>query len=142
MTQANRSQQSNYTRKKLLLAAGAICLAAGYYVFYKIAGLAFPCLWFEITGWYCPGCGATRMLEALIRGNFYQALRFNPLLFILLPFGTALFIDWLLHDKTQRSTALVNRIPEWFWIGLITIAITFGILRNLPMFEFLAPTVV
>lgn len=142
MTQVSRSRQSNCVRKNLWLAAGMICLAASYYVFYKITGLAFPCLWYEITGWYCPGCGVTRMLEALLYGNLYQALRFNPLLFILLPFGVVLLIDWLLHDKTQCSTALVNRIPKWFWIGLIIIAITFGILRNLPIFEFLAPTAV
>lgn len=80
------------------------------------------------------------MLEALLFGEFYQAFRFNPLLFVLLPFGVGLLIDWLMRHNVDHKTALVNRIPEWIWVVLIIIAILYGVLRNLAPFSFLAPT--
>lgn len=80
------------------------------------------------------------MLEALLFGEFYQAFRFNPLLFVLLPFGVGLLINWLMCYNVDHKTALVNRIPEWIWVVLIIIAILYGVLRNLAPFSFLAPT--
>lgn len=82
------------------------------------------------------------MLESLLFGNFYQAFRFNPLLFILLPFGAVLLIDWSItrRNVSHNRKALVDRVPEWVWIGLIVIAVLYGILRNLAPFSFLAPT--
>jgi Protein of unknown function (DUF2752) len=35
---------------------------------------------------YCPGCGGTRALAALLQGQFAQAVHFNPVFVGLLPF--------------------------------------------------------
>ena len=139
-SQRNTSPKTNSTRKKILLTAGMICLAVSYYALYKTTGLAFPCLWYEITGWFCPGCGLTRMLESLVSGKFYQAFRFNPLVFLLLPFGIGLFGDYL-YNRVRGRQPLINRLPEWFWVTLILVALVFGLMRNLGPFKFLAPTV-
>ena len=32
---------------------------------------------------YCAGCGTTRMIISLLNLDFYQAFRYNPLMFIL-----------------------------------------------------------
>src|SRR5258707_11656258 len=37
----------------------------------------------------CPGCGATRAIAALLRGHFTEAMRFNALITLLLPFAAA-----------------------------------------------------
>jgi hypothetical protein len=37
----------------------------------------------------CPGCGATRALAALLRGRWAEAVRWNALFVMLLPFGLA-----------------------------------------------------
>ncbi len=97
-----------------------------------------PCIFHKITGFWCPGCGITRMLISILKLDFYQAFRYNPLLFTLLPFfsiyGVAYYINWL--ENRQLN------LPKIIWIILLIIVIFFMILRNIPMFSYLAPTAV
>ena len=47
-------------------------------------GFALPlCAWKRITGFPCPLCGSTRCLEACSHLHFVDALRWNPLTFLL-----------------------------------------------------------
>ena len=86
-----------------------------------------------ITGLDCPGCGITRMFVALFYGNIYQAFRYNPLVFIELPI---IFILLVLYKFKKEYRKVINII----FIVLLIITIVYGVLRNIPMFYFLAPT--
>ena len=86
-----------------------------------------------ITGLDCPGCGITRMFIALFHGNIYQAFRYNPLVFIELPI---IFILLVLYKFKKEYRKVINII----FIVLLIITIVYGVLRNIPMFYFLAPT--
>lgn len=112
-----------------------------FYILYKIQ-LPIPCVFHKITGFYCPGCGLTRCLVSLINLDFYQAFRYNPLIFVLLP----LLIPYVLYlyfififDLEDKIT---KKIPNWIWYILLVITIIFGIFRNIPLFNYLAPTIV
>lgn len=87
----------------------------------------------------CAGCGSTRMIESLIKLDFYQAFRYNPLLFCLLVvfivYGLYILICKLLNKKYYK-------IKERDWLILLIIVIVFMILRNIPMFSYLKPTYV
>ncbi len=51
------------------------------------AGRFYPrCPVFALLGVRCPGCGATRALAALLHGHLDQALRWNALFVVALPF--------------------------------------------------------
>ena len=39
-----------------------------------------PCLWHQLTGLLCPGCGGQRALHLLLHGNLSEAFSYNPLL--------------------------------------------------------------
>lgn len=97
------------------------------------------CWFHEITHWYCPGCGVTRMLIAMARGEFYQAFRYNPLVFVALPVMAVLALEALVARKGKREP-LVNKVPTVTWAVLISAVVLYGVMRNLPVFEFLAPT--
>ena len=44
-------------------------------------GLQSPaCVFHEVTGWACPGCGATRCVRYALRGAFHAAFLVNPLM--------------------------------------------------------------
>lgn len=92
-----------------------------------------------ITGFYCPGCGITRMLLSLLKLDFYQAFRFNPLLFICLPFFGMYYLYDLYNTYKNREPKF-KKFEPIIWYSLITIFLVYGILRNIPMFDFLAPT--
>lgn len=98
-----------------------------------------PCPIHFMTGYYCPGCGVTRMLFSILKLDFYQAFRYNPLLFILLPFFVFFYIESLIAEGKNRK-ALYNKVPDYIYIIVLIILIIYAILRNI--FPYLAPTVV
>lgn len=103
-------------------------------IVYLILSLAFkpfiPCIIHEITGLYCPGCGLSRMILSIIRLDFYQAFRYNPLLFILFPFGLILVLEYL-YSLFKKRTPIYEKINNKVWIILIVILIIYGIVRNI-----------
>lgn len=94
------------------------------------------CLFNELTGLFCPGCGITRMIIAILKLDFYQAFRYNPLIFMLLIFFIIYFIYSLIRYKKIKP--LKNKIS----IVLLIITLLFGVLRNIEFFDFLAPTII
>lgn len=95
-----------------------------------------PCIFHKITGLYCPGCGITRMLISIINLNYYQAFRYNPLMFILLPFFIIYYILYYIYWLKNKKLVINNKI----WYTLLIIIIFYGIIRNLPFFKYLIPT--
>ena len=131
-------------KKRIIgVSAAAICAAAGLlYIFFTKngAGAGIPCTLHFFTGYYCPGCGASRALRALLHLDFYQALRYNALFTVCAPFVgiyTAVFVcRYIRFGKIPVK----RKLPLWpLWV-LCAVAIVYGILRNLPEFAFLAPT--
>lgn len=52
----------------------------------------FPCLFHLLTGLYCPGCGGTRALRALLAGNLALSFMYHPLVpYIAAILGAELF---------------------------------------------------
>ena len=101
-----------------------------------INDIYLPCLFHEITGFYCPGCGVTRMLIALFHLEFKKAFFYNRFVFILL----ILYLCYLLINTVYYLTNnKLIKIPEFIIYILIAIAIIFGILRNIPLFNYLRP---
>lgn len=41
-------------------------------------GRGFPCLFHLLTGLYCPGCGGTRAIWALLRGDVLKSFCYHP----------------------------------------------------------------
>lgn len=90
-----------------------------------------PCLFNKITGFDCPGCGMTRASLAVLDGNFYQAFRWNMLVFILAPlYLLYLFLQKMQYVKQSKVTMF----------SMLLLTLLFFILRNTETFEWMAPT--
>lgn len=109
-----------------------------YFCLYK-NGIFIPCLFHEITGLYCPGCGVTRMVISLFRLDFYQAFRYNAFLFIFFPFILVFLIDFILKWICHSQSYLYRKIPNHVWNILLIITLLFGVLRNIPIFDYFIP---
>lgn len=87
----------------------------------------------------CPGCGGTRMAVAIMNLDFYQAFRYNPFLFVTLPIWGVIYI-WQIITYI-RSNKLWSKLDVCL-IGYAVALTIFGVVRNLPLFSWLAPTIV
>ncbi len=110
-----------------------------YLIIDSIFHINIKCPFHSATGLYCPGCGVTRMLKSMMKLNFYQAFRFNPLLFIFSPFILFLIINYI-YCNFKKKKSVYEKLPKYVWYILLTITIIFWILRNIILW--LAPTVV
>jgi len=105
----------------------------------NMAGNPFPpCMFRAITGFYCPGCGLTRALHALVHLDIGRAFRMNPAVMTGLALVPGL-VAWK-HGWRSRWFAPVVAVmsrPK-FWLVFIPV---YWVARNLPWFPFtlLAP---
>ena len=83
-------------------------------------------------GVWCPGCGATRALSALLHGHAVEAWRMNALVLLLLPFALAYSGEFLMRLWQNRPNPLA-RLPHAAICALLTIAAAFALARNLPL---------
>ena len=135
-------------RRRLVFLAALAALAAGA-ILLRLAPPGSPaaaiypeCLFHEATGLYCAGCGGTRAAAALVRGEFWQAVAYNPLtVFVLLPVLLAWLGDCAWHAFTGRRLIAWSRLPWWSLLALGLLLAGFTVVRNLPwpIFAGLAP---
>ena len=125
------------------LARLAVGLGAPLFVFlgcrWLLHGGGLCCLFRELTGLYCPGCGSGRAAIALLRGHPLEAVGYNPLLFLLgLPCGALLLWEYLrfVFPGLRLKKPV---LPRWAGDAALALILAFWLLRNLPGFTFLAP---
>ena len=99
----------------------------------------FPqCAFHTVSGLECPGCGGQRALHQLLHGNLGLALRQNALVILLLPVAGWYLFRFVMQKSTGRTLPSPFSHHLWPWI-LCVIVISFGIVRNLPGFDWLRP---
>ena len=64
--------------KIILLNTLIVIISLIYYYLNKYFNIGIPCLFYQITGLKCPGCGITRLIFSLIKLDFNQAFFYNP----------------------------------------------------------------
>lgn len=120
--------------KRIVIGLGAIGSGILYLkVISPVFGIHIACPIKHVTGFDCPGCGMTRTALNVLDGNFYQAFRFNSLVFILAPLFLIYYL-LILKGKKKQSDLLL--------FAMLGLTLVYGVLRNTPMFSFLAPTAV
>ena len=117
----------------------SILLLIGYYFLNHKIGFGIPCPIHRTIGLYCPGCGITRMLFALMELNFAKAFRYNQLLFILLPLFIAYIVYQIYLYIMDKKDEILVKIPSIVYYILLFIVIAWGVIRNLEVFPFLRP---
>jgi hypothetical protein len=88
-----------------------LACTAGYFWLYINTGNASNttnfevCLVKHVTGIPCPSCGTTRSITSISQGNFAQAIRLNPLGFIVssIMIGAPL---WIVFDVLTKKSSL------------------------------------
>jgi len=116
--------------KVAILYSSLFLLFIGYYIFASITDITIPCIFRELTGYQCPGCGLTHLFFDLLNFRFKDAFNDNQFVFILLPFLIAFIIYKTYLYIHNKKDEIISKIPLIFKIALLIAAILFGIIRN------------
>jgi hypothetical protein len=129
-------KKKRFTKQKLITLGVLLVLGAAACVVLLLVPPGSPhakwlpkCMFHQLTGLYCPGCGATRALSAMLHGDLKSSLHNNLLLFPLLALIAVLIVKPEISLK--RPVA----------ITIVAVVLLFTILRNIPVapFTYLAP---
>lgn len=94
-----------------------------------------PCLFKEVTHLYCPACGGTRAVIALIHLNFKRTLYCNPTVlyvFVMLLWCMAGFILKKIFHKQIK----VLKPRLWMLITGLILFIGFAVIRNIVVYKY------
>ena len=120
----------------IVLAAGAGLLL--YFFIEPKDGNLPKCIFHELTGFYCPGCGGQRSLHSFLNGNFLKAIDYNLLFILLLPFILYFMFVFITGKKYSASSFIYK---PYFSLTIAIVVVSFWVLRNIPVkpFSWLAP---
>ncbi len=103
--------------------------------FLRLLYMLPPCLFYSQFHMYCPACGNTRSVTALLQGNLAQSLRYNisPILF-----GLFLLLAYaeLAAYSFDHPVKLLSR-KLGFYIVFLILLVFYVIMRN--FFPYLTP---
>lgn len=119
-------------RKKFLVIAGPPVLGLAIIIFKetltKIILKLSSCPIYVTTGIYCPGCGNSRSLRALMHGHVLLSLRNNITIPILALLLLLLYIEFV-SSAFGKNIRLLPRKPA-FWICFGVFMTVYYIIRN------------
>jgi hypothetical protein len=127
------------TTERVLAAAGVLAMAGGSAAVAFVnpsTSNFFPiCPLFALTGLACPGCGLTRGFHSLFHGDIISAIDFNALIPVWAAVFGWVFVSLLLLAVRGKGLPMWPTNPKVLWVFTILL-MTFGVLRNLPIYPF------
>jgi len=119
--------------KTIILAAAAILLSGLFLYIYATtnpeSSRLFPkCIFLQLTGLRCPGCGSQRVVHSLLNGDIAAAFRYNAFLVLIIPYVSVLAF----------ATFFKNRVPGLYnalchpavIVAILVLTILWWIFRN------------
>lgn len=93
----------------------------------------WDCPVFKYLGFYCPGCGGTRSVLALLKGDILTSFRYHPLVLYLVIVAALFAVTFLLSVITKGRIKRVRFSLVYVWIGLGIIVVNW-IVKNIFLF--------
>ena len=80
------------------------------------------CFFRKMTGYYCPGCGGSRSIMFLLRGDPLRSFIYHPAPLYILIMAFVFIFQILYTVITRKKLSLVKPVHGYILIGLILIS--------------------
>ena len=111
-----------------------LCFGIVFFIIYHFHPFSFssksPCFMNAVCHLYCPGCGGTRALYAMLTGHLIVSLRCNPLVMYMVFLFLYYYIGTTLSVRNKGRKIYFK--PGW-WMLVVLVGLLFWtfILRNI-----------
>ena len=120
--------------------AGWVCmaLAALFGIAVKCGLFQFigpipPCTLHSLTGYYCPGCGGTRAIMALLHGHPLRSLYYHPIVIYTTVIGGWFMLSQTIERTSRGKIAIGMHYRDlYMWIALMIIILN-CLVKNLVL---------
>jgi hypothetical protein len=86
------------------------------------------CPFYKLTGYYCPGCGNTRSVIHLMKGDIIGSLRYNIAPITLIIILSLLYLELVTYIFGRYKRILTR--SSYFWFTVLGLALVYYIVRN------------
>ena len=137
------AQSANQAEDAMLYKIGWCLLAFG--VVYGFTTRRLEVRWFQIvnrclvhtlTGGYCPGCGGTRALIALLHGQVVQSIYYHPLVLYTAVVGGWFMLSQTIDRLSKNRTDLGMHYRHIYTVIGVGIMLVNCIVKNIMFFSF------
>lgn len=106
-----------------------VTVGLAYFLICNKIGFGIPCMFYQITGFKCSGCGVSRMCISLLKGDIHSAWLYNRGVMLMLPFIAYLIIrEVYLYIRYYDCT--LKKWESVLAIIIVVILLLFGLVRN------------
>lgn len=130
----NSSAKKQFIMVHLCAVAAILLFPLYLFLVQKIHPALTGCAMHDILFLYCPLCGGTRAIKALLRLDVVSAFSYNPFVFLLLVLFVVL--DVLAFLRLRRGESRPFVFPRKLWLSFCALFVLWGILRNVLMIAF------
>ena len=105
----------------------AVCALIAWFVLHYVTLL--PCPSYTLLHIYCPGCGSTRAVGALMHGDVLLSLRQNPAIVVMLLLAVLYYLEFALRVWGVRfRIPLLHNMK--FIAALLVLWVAYAVVRN------------
>ena len=105
----------------------AVCALIAWFVLHYVTLL--PCPSYTLLHIYCPGCGSTRAVGALMHGDVLLSLRQNPAIVVMLLLAALYYLEFALKVWGVRfRIPLLHNMK--FIAALLVLWVAYAVVRN------------
>lgn len=96
----------------------------------EIAKMIPTCHFFKVTKYYCPGCGGTRSVNSLLRGDIVGCIYYHPFVAYVAVCYVGHELSHLLSIMTGNRIKGLKISPAYFYVGIVIIIVQW-LLKNI-----------
>jgi hypothetical protein len=131
------SRRSQFVRRSAPIGCGGVVAASAAFLASHepgTSGVGYPgCVFHQMTGLWCPGCGLTRGTFALMHGHIGSALGYNLFTPAVLVAIAVAWLAWMSSSWDGPTVRLSPIVTRRLAATLPTLVLAYGVARNLPL---------